>query len=87
MPEQTVKHQHFAAFLSKGDQISAFFFVVNEHYNAIIKFDRRNNPHFSFFSYLTEADAKRCWTECLTISRDRGWTVSFQGKPNNAALS
>lgn len=81
------KCRHRVALFHKDGLIGAFFFVVNEEQNALIKFDPRLKPPYCFFGYETPDAAEKEFYEHIARTRENGWTVVFNGKPNNIRQS
>ncbi len=81
------EHNHRWIFLRKGNHVGAFFFYsANRHF--VWTYDPRTPPPcMHYYEYKSRELGLERLAEMLKISQNNGFTVRWQGIPNNAALS
>ena len=74
------------AIMTKEALLGMFFLHTGDK-NVLWTFDPRLTPQYYYFEYQTGEIAIERFDEMVSISKQNGWTVAFNGKPNNARMS
>lgn len=89
MPEISKIYRRVALFEKDGIAAAIGLYSCIDHVHAVCNFDPRAVPDKQFYrrAFETRELALAEFNECVALTRDRGWTVIFNGVPNNAQLS
>lgn len=83
MPDLNIKHR--VAILEKGGVFAAIgLYSYADQLHAVCNFDPRADAaqRFHRASFETRTEAIATFNESVAVTRDRKWTVVYNGEPN-----
>ena len=75
------------AVIAKGDQFGTIVLCITDEVNGFGQFVPTLKQPQRLRSFETPAEARDVYETALRIFDDFGWSIVFNGQPNDAALS
>lgn len=69
------------AILQKGNIFAAISLFIGRELYALARHDPRTSPLNTYSSHTSAESARNAFHSSVANSRDRGWTVLYNGRP------